>query len=627
MKHVNLNKSNWLLMLFALLLIAPTTLAKVRLPKLVSDKMVLQRDVELNIWGWASAGEKVTVRFNGAYYETEANSNGEWSVLLPPQKAGGPYLLEVNELKVRDVLVGDVWLCSGQSNQETPIVRLVDKFPEINVSNNHMIRHYKVPTQETTDGVQQEIAGNAVWHSGVASEVLNWTALAYFYAQEAYAKTKVPQGMLVSSLGGSAIESWVSQEHLKEFPRLLLDKDAIAAANDARIDKGAGRWQAFDLNDADWQTMEMPGTWRENGVNVQGVVWMRKEFQAPASMDGRHARLYMGTMVDSDSVFVNGHFVGHTGYQYPPRNYQIPAGILRAGRNVITVRLTCNAPGGGFVKDKPYRIVGDAAEISLEGTWKYKVGQSMQGMRGAGRNMAQRSTPGSGLYNGMIYPIRNYKVSGCIWYQGESNSGRGHEYDELLTALITNWRELWQDADMPFLLVQLPNFMEKHAQPTESGWAGIREAQLKVAKTVANTAMATTYDVGEWNDIHPLDKKSVAQRLFLGARKLVYGEKVQASGPIYKEMKVEGNKAIITFTEVGGGLKCKGDKLKHFAVAGADKKFYWADAVIRGNKVIVTCKEVAEPVAVRYAWADNPDDANLMNKEGLLASPFRTDEW
>ena len=218
-------------------------------------------------------------------------------------------------------------------------------------------------------------------------------------------------------------------------------------------------------------------------------------------------------------------------------------------------------------------------------------------------------------------------MSGCIWYQGESNSGRGHEYDELLTALITNWRELWQDADMPFLLVQLPNFMEKHAQPTESGWAGIREAQLKVAKTIANTSMATTYDVGEWNDIHPLDKKSVAQRLFLGARKLVYGEKLQASGPLYKEMKVEGNKAIITFTEVGGGLKCKGDKLKHFAMAGADKKFYWADAVIRGNKVIVTCKEVAEPVAVRYAWADNPDDANLMNKEGLLASPFRTDEW
>ena len=232
-------------------------MAKVRLPKLVSDKMVLQRDTDLKIWGWADAGEKVTVRLQGNYYETEADKNGNWEVTLPPQQAGGPYLLEVNEIVIRDVLVGDVWLCSGQSNQETPIHRLTEVFPEINVSNNHMIRHYKVPTQDIKETLAEEIAGNAVWHSGVASEVMNWTALAYFYAQEAYAKTKVPQGMLVSSLGGSAIESWVSQEHLKEFPRLVLDKEALEQMNQASKDQGEGKWNQLNWDDSDWKTMHV----------------------------------------------------------------------------------------------------------------------------------------------------------------------------------------------------------------------------------------------------------------------------------------------------------------------------------------------------------------------------------
>jgi sialate O-acetylesterase len=242
--------------------------------------------------------------------------------------------------------------------------------------------------------------------------------------------------------------------------------------------------------------------------------------------------------------------------------------------------------------------------------------------------LKNRKTVGSGLYNGMIWPIRNYKVCGTIWYQGESNAGRSHEYGALMSALIENWRELWEMPDMPFLLVQLPNFMQKYPNPTDSGWARIREAQLNAFKTIPNTALAVNYDVGEWNDIHPLNKKTVAQRLFLGARKVVYGEKLTCSGPVYKDMKIEGNKIIITFTETGKGLAIKDGKvLKHFAIAGDDRKFVWADAVIKGNTVVVSSKDVPAPVAVRYAWADNPDDANLINKEGLLASPFRTDDW
>ena len=601
--------------------------AKIRLPKLISDCLVLQRDVPLKIWGWADVGEKVTIRLDGNYYETEADLNGDWLVTLPPHKAGGPFLLEVNEIAIRDVLIGDVWLCSGQSNQETPIHRLTEMFPEINVSNNHMIRHYKVPTQDSKEYLQEEIAGNAQWHSGVASEVMNWTALAYFYAVEAYEKTGVPQGMLVSSLGGSAIESWIGQEHLKEFPQLLLDKEALNGFEQAKKDKGEGKWNQWDWDDSDWKTMQMPGTWRENGLNVRGTVWMRKDFEIPESMEGRQAKLSMGTLVHNDAVFVNGVYVGSTGYEYPPRRYQIPAGVLRKGKNTIAVRLNAPAGNGEFIKDKPYKIIGDAAEIDLTGSWKYKVGLDMDDVTPYAERLKNRNNVGSGLYNGMIYPIRNYQVRGTIWYQGESNAGNTSRYAELVSSLITNWRELWNMPEMPFLLMQLPNFMQKHDKPTDSGWARIREAQLQAFKTIPNTALAVTYDVGEWNDIHPLNKKDMAKRLFLGARKVVYGEKLVYAGPVYKDMKVEGNKIIITFTDTGRGLMAKGGILKHFAIAGEDRQFVWADAVIRGNKVIVSSKDVKQPVAVRYAWSDNPEDANLCNKEGLLASPFRTDHW
>lgn len=630
-KHCLMKKSLFLSLSILLLsfMMSAQTPGKVRLPKLISDKMVLQRDVELDIWGWADPGTWITVRFNGNHYETQTGSDGKWTVTLPPQPAGGPYLMEVNEISIRDVLVGDVWLCSGQSNQETPIHRLTEMFPEINISNNNMIRHYKVPTQDTKETLQEEIAGNAKWQSGVASEVMNWTALAYFYAQEAYAHTGVPQGMLVSSLGGSEIESWISQEYLKDFPRLILDKEALAAQEEASRDKGEGVWNMPDIDDSDWGTMQMPGTWRENGLDVRGTVWMRKDFEIPAEMVGRHAKLSMGTLVHNDQVYVNGVFVGSTGYEYPPRRYHIPAGVLREGKNTVVVRL--NAPGGNgeFIKDKPYKIIGDTAEIDLTGTWKYKVGTDMAEVMKYADRLKNRKTVGSGLYNGMIYPIRDYKVKAAIWYQGESNAGRSHEYGALMTSLINNWRELWDMPQMPFLLMQLPNYMQKHPQPTDSGWARIREAQLQTFKNIPNTALAVTYDVGEWNDIHPLDKKTMAKRLFLGARKVVYGEKLTYSGPVYKDMKIEGNKIIITFTETGKGLAVRGGgkTLKHFAIAGEDRKFVWADAVIKGNTVIVSSKEVANPVAVRYAWADNPDEANLCNKEGLLASPFRTDSW
>src|SRR5690606_38650227 len=350
--------------------------------------------------------------------------------------------------------------------------------------------------------VQEAIPRGGKWHSAVASEVMNWTALAYFYAQEAYNHTKVPVGMLVSSLGGSAIESWISQEHLKEFPDLLIDQEGIDSLKIVGTDRGAGKWNTPDWNDVDWQTMVVPGLWRTQGLETKGVVYYRRNFEIPPSMDGRHAKLHLGMLIDSDSVFVNGHFVGSTPYQYPPRKYDIPAGVLRAGKNNITVQLTAKNGNGGFVEDKPYKLIGDDMEVDLTGAWRYKVGLDLDEINRYKNRLRNLKAAGSGLYNGMIYPIRNYRVRGAIWYQGETNAGCPQYYQTYLESLIRNWRELYQAPELPFLIVQLPNYLEKSDEPQESGWAEIREAQLKATQEVPNTALAVAYDVGEWNDIH-----------------------------------------------------------------------------------------------------------------------------
>lgn len=617
-------------------LVPQTLSAAVRLPKVISECMVLQRGTPLKIWGWADPAENVTVRFRGDHFYTQADADGNWSVTLPSQTAGGPFLLEVNDIVIRDVLVGDVWLCSGQSNQETPIERLVIRYPEIAVSNNHMIRLYKVPTQDSPGKLCDDIPGGERWHSAIASDVMNWrAALAYMYAQEAYERTGIPQGMMVSSLGGSAIQSWVPEEYLMKFPDIAARKKAAdeAAAAAPAGDMGAGKWSKEKVDVSSWKDIELPAFFADRGLKP-ATYWFRKDFNLPSSMVGRHAKLSMGRLVDADSVFVNGVCVGTTSYFGPPRVYSVPSGLLHEGVNNITVRLQANGADAGFVPDKPYVLAGDDDEVQLSGTWKYEVGMERQmgavqgGMRmGMGRPGGVRFT-GAGLFNGMIWPIRDYSYAGAIWYQGESDTNIADQYDELLESLIESWREVCNDPDLPFLIAQLPNYMEKYDHPTESDWAEMREAQLKATLAAPNTSMATSYDIGEWNDIHPLNKKDLAKRLYLGARKIVFGEKIQAMGPVYKDYKVSGNKVIISFTEVGGGLKSyDGKPLQHFAIAGADRKFVWADAVIKGNQVIVSSPEVPEPVAVRYAWANNPDNANLCNKEGLLASPFRTDDW
>jgi len=372
-----------------------------------------------------------------------------------------------------------------------------------------------------------------------------------------------------------------------------------------------------------WRRMNVPGYWAATELGaVNGVVWFRKDVEVPASMIGKPAELNLGRIVDADSVFINGVFVGTTSYQYPPRWYSLPPNVLKAGPNTVVVRVISNIGKGGFVLDKPYQIVCEGGTIDLKGPWLYRLGARMEPL--ASQTFI-RWKP-LGLFNAMLAPLLNYAIKGVIWYQGESNAERPIEYRDLFPAVIRDWRAKWNQGDFPFLFVQLPNFMEAKDQPSESNWALLREAQLRTL-SLPRTGMAVAIDIGEWNDIHPLNKKDVGKRLALAAQKVAYADdKVVYSGPIYQSMKVDGDKIIIAFTNTGSGLVARGEELKTFAIAGSDKRFVWAKAKIENNRVVVWSEMVSNPVAVRYAWADNPEGANLYNAEGLPASPFRTDE-
>jgi sialate O-acetylesterase len=632
-----------------LLVISGPIYGQVRLPRLVSDSMVLQRDARVKVWGWASPGEQVTVNFIGKTYTSVTNSDGKWDVLLSPAKAGGPYNMDIvgkNKITLKGILIGDVWICSGQSNMVIPMERVKYKYPDdIAQCSNNLIREFIIPDKYDLNKPLEDVR-NGYWESATPTSILRFSAVGYFFAKSIFEKYHVPIGLIKTCVGGTPIESWMSEDALKEFPEAMKSLDKcrdtafvnplmrqgwVANHNWYRTlrekDKGFAPnekpWFDTSYDDSSWPSMQVPSFWADQGLGmVNGVVWYRKEIEIPASMVGRPAKLWLGRIVDSDSVYVNGKFVGSIGYQYPPRIYDIPSNLLKTGKNLIVVRIISNGGKGGFITDKPYRLDVGQESIDLKGEWKYNLGASMEPLRGSISLLYQPV----GLYNGMIAPVINFRIKGVLWYQGESNTNKPAEYQKLLPALISNWRQKWDQGVFPFLYVQLPNFMEVKDQPSESSWAVVREGQLKTL-SVPNTAMAVTIDLGEWNDIHPLDKKDVGLRLSLAAQRLAYDDKkIIYSGPIYQSMKIEGNKIVLNFSNIGDGLVAKGGDLKYFAIAGSDKKFVWAKAKIDGNKVIVWNDQIASPVAVSYAWADNPDGANLYNKEGLPASPFRTEQ-
>jgi sialate O-acetylesterase len=628
-----------------LLFLFQSSFSQVKVPRLVRDSMILQRDTKIKIWGWAAPNEKIKISFNKKDFKTKAGSDGKWLVLLPAMKAGGPYTMNIdasNHITLKDILIGDVWICSGQSNMVHQMslhsVRYADEVANANYS---QIRHFWVPNITNMQGPQDDLPGG-YWKSANPSNIGEFSAVAYFFAKKLYEKYHVPIGLINSSWGGTPIEAWISEEGFKEFPSILgiLEKNkdtAYVNSTNRRAGSGGARqqedkgmtqsWFSPSYIPKGWHTINIPGYWEDQGIrDLDGVVWYRREFDVPASMANAPAKVFLGRIVDADALYINGKQVGITTYQYPQRRYAIPAGTLKPGKNLFVVRVTNNFGKGGFVPDKPYQLIAGNDTIDLKGYWQYKVGQVIRRQPGSfgGGGIAAQNQPAA-LYNAMIAPLINYPIKGFLWYQGEANTGRAAEYAKLQPAMINDWRNKWNQPDAPFLYVQLPGFMEYNYSPSESQWAQFRESQLK-SLSVPHTAMAIAIDLGEWNDIHPDRKKEVGDRLALAAEKVAYDENIVYSGPVYQSQQIDGNKIILSFSSIGSGLITNdGEEPGEFAIAGADKKFAWAKAKIDGDKIVVWSDDVPNPMYVRYAWADNPVNPNLYNKEGLPASPFRTD--
>lgn len=620
----------------------------IRLPKLIGDGMVLQRNSELRIWGWAKPHQDISVNFLNQTYRTATDDDEKWMLSLPKMEAGGPYSMEITSgqahITIHDILIGDVWVCSGQSNMELPMERVKDQYPDICANDEiPFIRKFAVPLKYDFHAPCSDYESGE-WEPVSHDTILRFSAAGYFFAKCLYERYSVPIGLIQTAVGGSPVEAWLSHDALKKYPAIL--EQADQCCDDSYVqntiqkeadfeqnwyndlndrDEGLNDknpWYAESYDDSSWKEIQIPSYWADEGVPfVNGSIWFRKKIMVPASMANVPAHLWMGRIVDWDCVYVNGTPVGSVTYQYPPRKYEIPLGLLREGENTITVRVISNRGKGGFITEKPYRLFTKEQQIDLTGKWKFHIGAESQELP---QTTFFQYKP-LGLFNAMLSPLFKDAIKGVIWYQGESNTGAPEQYEELFTDLIQTWRAKWSRPELPFLFVQLPNYLERENPQAKGKWALVREAQRKALK-LPHTAMAITIDIGEWNDLHPLNKYDVGKRLAIAARKTAYGESdTIAMGPLYSHMQVHGNQLSLHFTDIGTGIWSKdGEELRNFEIAGESGIFYEANAQINGDEVIVSCDKVNEPKEVRYAWCDSPKDINFYNREGLPASPFYT---
>lgn len=623
--------------------------AALRLPRIFSDHMVLQRDRAIPVWGWAEPNEKITVQLNKQSQSTTADAGGRWQLRLAPESAGGPYQLIVNgkeRLVVEDVLIGDVWICSGQSNMEWTVSQSKDPQATIAAAQNTQIRHFKVPHAIAAAPVADVTGGS--WQPATSEFVGEFTGVGYFFANALYQRLKIPIGLLNTSWGGTHVETWTSRsafENSPEFREMIagmprLNLDSIAQIKSEAIKKRIAElqgnppgnpaqtatWSAPGFDDSRWPKMQAPGLWEQQALgDLDGEVWLRKTFDLKPEDSGKSAQLSLAMVDDNDETYVNGVKVGATvGYNLP-RRYTIPAGVLQAGANTIAVKVTDTGGGGGiWGAAADLQIVLDGRPQSLSGTWPYQVASVMEGNAGVGPN----SFP-TLLFNGMLHPLLPYAISGVIWYQGESNADRAYQYRKAFPLMIQDWRKQWNQGDFPFYFVQLSSYNADNGNSAlGSTWAELREAQT-LTLSLPNTGMAVTTDVGNPTDIHPRNKQSVGARLAAIALSKHYGKSMVCQGPVYQSMRKEGSKLILSFSQAVNGLWTddKYGYLKGFEIAGADQQFKYAKAWIEGDKVVVFREGVNDPVAVRFGWADDASENNLYNKERFPAQPFRTDNW
>jgi sialate O-acetylesterase len=637
------------LLLLFLFLMSFSLHANVQLPKIFGDHMVLQRDKAIVVWGWADPMEKITITFNKQSKNVTAAKDGSWKISLSAEPAGGPYSLTVkgkNAITISDVLVGDVWVCSGQSNMEWTVRNSNNAKDEIASANYPTIRHFKIPNTVASEP-QKDIRGGE-WKPANSQHVAEFTAVGYFFARELTKELNVPIGLINTSWGGTHSETWTSREAfenaddefkkmISKMPRLNMDSLAKQKENEivARIEKLQGKlaaagestkWIDPSFNDDSWRTMNAPGVWEQQDLNeLDGVVWFRKEFEVSSADVGSQAILNLAMIDDWDETYVNGQKVGSTMQYNMARKYPVAANVLKEGRNVVTVRVEDTGGGGGFFGDPMMmNLEVNGKKIALAGNWKYRIESVSKGAQAVGPN-----TYPTLLFNAMLNPILPMSIKGALWYQGESNAGRAYQYRKAFPLMIQDWRKHFNQGNFPFYFVQLATFNANDGNSERgSNWAELREAQA-MTLSLPNTGMAVTTDIGDPNDIHPTNKQDVGKRLAAIALNRTYGKKRVDSGPTMKSLKIDGSNAIVTFENVGSGLTVKGNgaELKGFEIAGADKKFKSAKARIEGNKVIVSRDEIKSPVAVRFGWADNAGDNNLFNAEGFPAAPFRTDTW
>jgi sialate O-acetylesterase len=647
--------------LAAACILAEPAAADVKTAALIGDHMVVQQGRPVQLWGTAAAGESVHASMAGAEATATADEKGNWSVTLPAMKAGGPHTLSIrgtNALTFNDVWAGEVWVASGQSNMEFPLSRAIGG-NEAAAAGCPGLRLFTV-TKATAAQPKADVDG--AWQACDAAAAEGFSAVAFFFGQELQRALNTPVGLIHSSWGGTPAEAWTPRAALlgKESLKPLVDAfDAAIAdsAGQADIARKIAEWEARNFHQdtgnagleqgfakadapaAGWSKMNLPQFWETAGLQIDGAVWFRRDVDVPAGWTGHELALSLGPIDDFDTTYWNGEPIGATGAETPqywtaPRGYTVPARLVKAGRNVLAVRVFDHYGNGGFGGSPSQMNVagaGGGPAMSLAGTWDYRVERALPpavadySTRPGGFSADDPNSP-TVLWNAMMEPLTRFPLAGAIWYQGEANAGRAYQYRTLFPTMIAAWREAWALPDLPFLFVQLANFNPLATSPGESDWAELREAQTMTLQ-VPHTGMATILDIGEADDIHPRNKKDVGLRLALQALKGVYGRDVVASGPTCASAAREGGAMRIRFRDVGAGLlSADGGAPKGFAIAGADRKWHWADGRIDGESVVVSSADVPEPVAVRYGWADNPPNT-LRNAAGLPAAPFRTDDW
>ncbi|MGE5355308.1 MAG: sialate O-acetylesterase [Deltaproteobacteria bacterium] len=618
--------------------------ANVIMPKIFSDNMVIQRNEPIPVWGWSDKNEKIQIKFCNQIVKTKADASGNWKVVLNPENSGGPFNMIIqgkNQIIIKNILIGEVWLCSGQSNMEWTVEQSKDFKISKMEANNPFIRHIKVP--RAINSAPNKDIPDCNWDICDSTSVGRFTAVGYFFAKQLYDSLKIPVGLINSSWGGTNVETWISRDGFKgnaEFKKMIesipeVNLDSLVVLNlkessdrikqlqgSPLFDKDSLLFKNENYVDRNWPTIMQPALWEsQEPGEIDGVVWIRKKFELNNEDLKSEALLELSTIDDEDITYVNGVEIGRTNLWNIFRKYFIPPGILKKGTNTIAIRIVDTGGGGGIYGDpENVRLKLGEKTIPLSGKWSYRVLSLME-------SVEPNNFP-SLCYNAMIFPLIPYPFRGVLWYQGESNAGRAYQYRTSFPLLIEDWRKKW-NANFPFYFVQLATFRTSGNSNEGCDWAELREAQSMTLNKVSNTGMCVTTDIGDPVDIHPQNKQDVGYRLSRIALNNIYGKNMIYSGPIFKSMKINGKTVILSFENIGSGLMTpdKYGYLKGFEIAGEDRVFHFARGYITENSVILESDKVINPVAVRFGWIGDASECNLFNKEGFPASPFRTDDW